>query len=297
MLRRLLRSLPVIAAVLLVAPSRAARAQNELFVTNAGSQSITVFSRTAGGNVAPLRTISGGATGLQNPQGVAVDTVHDEILVANSVGHSITVYSRTASGNAAPLRTISGANTGMSNPRGLALDVANDEILVTNPGNNSVTAYSRTANGNVSPLRTLKGGMTGMNGPQGLALDLVHDEIAVVNKNTSFSIFSVTVYSRTASGNVTPLRTIMGANSGLDQPFAAAVDPIHDELFVTNGVFPAAEKVTVHSRTADGNTPPLRTIVGASTGLSAPEGVVLDLVNDELGVANAGNLSIRFYPR
>ena len=42
----------------------AAEAQEELFVANDTNNSITVYGRTAGGNIAPLRTLSGAATGL-----------------------------------------------------------------------------------------------------------------------------------------------------------------------------------------------------------------------------------------
>ena len=51
---------------------------------------------------------------LDEPIGLAVDTVNNEILVANI--NSIRVYSRDADGNVAPLRTISGASTGLMNP-------------------------------------------------------------------------------------------------------------------------------------------------------------------------------------
>ncbi len=64
---------------------------NEILVANISS--ITVYSLTASGNDAPLRTISGADTGLAQPIGLAVDTVNNEILVANV--NSITVYSRT----------------------------------------------------------------------------------------------------------------------------------------------------------------------------------------------------------
>lgn len=47
-------------------------AQEELFVANTLAQSITVYSRTANGNIAPRRTISGPATGLNNPLGLVV---------------------------------------------------------------------------------------------------------------------------------------------------------------------------------------------------------------------------------
>ena len=43
---------------------------NELYVSNGNS--ITVYSRTADGNIAPVRTITGAATNLNSPVGIAV---------------------------------------------------------------------------------------------------------------------------------------------------------------------------------------------------------------------------------
>ncbi len=45
---------------------------NELYVVNTINNSITVYSRTANGNIAPVRTISGGTTGLNGPAWIAV---------------------------------------------------------------------------------------------------------------------------------------------------------------------------------------------------------------------------------
>src|SRR5687767_12374696 len=93
---------------------RAAWAQAQVFVSNYLGHSVTSYKRTASGNVHPLRIISGPGTGLQNPAGLAVDTVHHELFVANI--SSITVYSLTACGNAVPTRTISGVDTQLAQP-------------------------------------------------------------------------------------------------------------------------------------------------------------------------------------
>jgi len=47
---------------------------NELVVANIGGESITVYSRTASGNTAPLRTLQGAAAELSGPVGVTVTT-------------------------------------------------------------------------------------------------------------------------------------------------------------------------------------------------------------------------------
>src|ERR1019366_862470 len=79
--------------------------------TNTGVDSVTVFAANASGNAIPTTTISGAATGLSNPNGIALDD-KGNIYVTN--GTSVTVYAAGSSGNVAPTATISGANTGFS---------------------------------------------------------------------------------------------------------------------------------------------------------------------------------------
>lgn len=170
---------------------------------------------------------------------------------------------------------------------GLGPDIAQaqDELFVTNQNANSVTVYPRTAFGNTGPIRTLAGVSTGLNGPQGVAQDVVHGELFVVN---TFGL-SVTVYPLTANGNVAPLRTITGFTFS---PVQVAIDIIHDELFVVG-----SSNVNVYSRTASGNAVPLRTLVGSFTLLAQASGPALDLIHDEMVIANAASNSITTFAR
>jgi len=276
----------------LIAGPGTAAAQEELVVAN--ESSVRVYARTAGGNTVPLRILEGSATGLSRPEGVALDLVHDELVVANVNGNSVTVYARTASGNIPPLRTLQGSATGLGAPFGVALDLVHDELVVANWLNNSITAYTRTSNGNIPPLRTVSGAATTLDTPVGVTLDVDHDELVVANFGGSSAVYSVTVYARTASGNMTPLRRLSGATTGLNQPAGVAVDLVHDELVVVNF---GGHSVTIYARTASGNMAPLRTLSGASTGLWGPAGVALDLVHDELLVGNEWGNSVTVYPR
>ena len=258
--------------------------EDELFVANFDANSITVYSRTASGDVAPTGTLAGAATGLSGPIGVVVDTVNDELMVTNLNNNSVTVYSRAARGNTAPIRTLAGGSTSLQLPFGVAVDVVNNEFAVANAS--SITVYSRTASGDTPPTRTLAGAATGLNNPVGLVLDTVNDELLVTNAN------SVTVYSRTASGNTGPARTLAGGATGLNGPFGLAVDLLHDELVVAN-----FDSVTVYSRTASGDVPPIRTLAGGTTGLNGASGLVVDALNDELMVANFDADSVTTYSR
>lgn len=68
-----------------------------------------------------------------------------------------------------------------------------------------------------------------------------------------------------------------------------------DELFVSNS---NSNAITVYVRTANGNAAPIRVLAGAATGLSSPSGIAVDLVNDELYVANKTvPYSVTVYPR
>lgn len=253
----------------------------EVFVANGGSNSITVYSRSANGNTVPLRTIIGAATGLNSPSALVVDSTYNEVFVVNqgAIPPTVTVYSRFANGNVAPVRVLTGAATGLDGPNAVALDLTNNELLVLNNIGLSVTVYQRAAAGNTAPLRTLTGLSTGLSDPRGLAVDTTNNELFVVNNADN----SVTVYNRTAMGNTAPVRTLVGGATAMNTPVAVAVDPLNDELFVSNIV----NLVTVYPRAASGNVAPIRSISGGATQMFGPVGVALDLVSNELFVVNS----------
>ncbi len=271
---------------------------NEVVVTNWGHQfdvppadpSVAVFSRTASGNVAPLRAISGALTGLNNPAHVFVDTANNELYVANQATNTISVFSRTGSGNVAPLRTISGALTGLNVPSGVFVDTVNNEVVVTNWGNHTVTAYSRTASGNVAPLRTLTSDsnvQVGIGNPGAAAVDLTNNEIAVTN---CVSHPRIAFWSRTANGTVAPLRVIQGQSTRISRSFhGIAIDPVNNEVL---GPSTYESAVLVFPRTANGDVAPLRVIQGSLTDIGKPQGLSVDVTNNEIAVANENSPSV-----
>ena len=193
-------------------------------------------------------------------------------VVANSTNNSITVYARTVSGNIAPLRTLAGPGTLLNGPTGLYMDLVHDELLVANYGNNSITVYARTANGDTAPLRVLAGSAPGLSQPLGLVVDQMDDELLVANYGNN----SITVYARTASGDTAPLRTLAGPATLLSGPAGLILDAVRNELVVPN-FKPPMESVTVYLRTVNGDTAPLRTLIGSKvvSGLSQPISVVV----------------------
>jgi DNA-binding beta-propeller fold protein YncE len=149
--------------------------------------SITVYARTATGDVAPLRTIQGSKTGMNWPHGISLDPVSGQIVVANTGDNSILFFDRIASGNVAPLRVIRGPATKLDGPTGVTIDTKRNELWVTNWDNHTAAVFPRTATGNVAPLRPIRGApasaprATGFGNPGDVTFDSKRGEILVPN--------------------------------------------------------------------------------------------------------------------
>ena len=107
-----------------------------IYVANYGSNSVTVYPSRANlpsqpnyPNVTPSATIIGSNTGLNHPQGIAVDSTFGNIYVADWGAAGVTVYpplpslpSQPGYPNVTPSATISGSNTSLTSPYGIAVD-------------------------------------------------------------------------------------------------------------------------------------------------------------------------------
>lgn len=147
---------------------------------------IRVFSRTANGDVEPLRVIQGPKTEISLPMKIHLDTVHNELAVANSGTEAILIFARTAGGDVAPLRRIQGPHTRLKKPSGVFIDSKNDEIWVANSSDHTATVYPRTADGDVAPLRIIRTApddvqVVGIGNPGGIAYDSIRQQILVPN--------------------------------------------------------------------------------------------------------------------
>lgn len=194
-----------------------------------GSYTITVFAAGANGNVSPIRTISGSATLLSCPAGIALDgSTPPNIYVANnscqgsSAGYyAITVYAGGANGNVAPIQTINGSSTGLSFPVGIAVD-GSDNIYVYNWGAAPViTVYAAGANGNAAPTQTIAGSHTTLYHAGGLALDAnggIHAANHSAGGRFSRPAFSIPYFASGANGDVPPAGALQGRVTKLQAP-------------------------------------------------------------------------------
>lgn len=257
---------------------------NLLYVSNTcGNNAIETFPMTATGNVAPMTTIAGANTLLNQPFMLyAFGTT--SIWAGDFSANAMVAFGAMASGNIAPAIDIAGSNLGAWHPAGVVRDSSGTTYVADYYGNRLV-ALAASANGNAAPLRTISGSVTGLDAPFGLTLDPSANLVVAVYGSSKIETFS-----RTGSGNVSPLHTLAGAATLLSHPRSVAFDA-SGNLYVSN---PSANSILVFAPGAAGNTAPIRVISGGSTELSFPSQIALDPRGD-LFVANRSSNTVTVY--
>ena len=213
----------------------------------------------------------------------------DEVFVSNYYGGSIHVYPRATNGDVSPTRSI---HTGLSLPHDVAIDLLHGELFVPNnkpaeqiPAINAYDLDAGSPGAGDAPKRTISGPATLLSRPAALLVDSVHQELYVGNDVDGDG--AILVFPLSADGNVAPSRILQGPPATLRGPIGLALDLVHDELIVVSYKVADEGSITTFTRTAQGNAAPIRTIQGTLTGFNRPQAVVLDLVHDELIVANS----------
>ncbi len=249
----------------------------QIYVANANADSVLVFDPAVGGAQAPLQEITAAVNPIDLASSVAVDVARNELFVASRSLNTIYVFDLGANGPTAPLRTIGGAATTINVPWDLEVDWERDELYVLSKNNSEILVFSTIASGNAVPLRTISTSPLWPTTTVDFDLDLVHDEIVVTDRTPGAA--AIHFLPLLTSGTAAPLRSISGAATGLTDPLAVAVDPVHDEIVVVNNF-----SVRTFARTATGNVAPLRFLSGALTGLSALRGVDVEPFSGEIAV-------------
>lgn len=233
---------------------------------------VEIYGPGANGNVAPYGYISGSATGLSGPAGVAINPLNGNIYVLNNGNYSITIYAPGSTGNVAPIGTISGRRTKiLGGGFGLAFDPSGN-LYVSQDGNDSVTVYAPGATGNAHPIRIISGPRTKLSSPVNLAVDS-NANLYVANQapHTGHVFGSISVFSDGANRNAKPVQYIKGAATKLAAPHAFGIDASGD-LFVANYY---GNSITEYAPGATGNVAPINSIKGGRTGLNYPDAMTL----------------------
>ncbi|MEK6642772.1 MAG: hypothetical protein AABZ08_02595 [Planctomycetota bacterium] len=226
-----------------------------IYVSNFGGKSITVYSLDASGDAAPIRTISGEATGIGGPLGIARDS-EGKLYVCNRSAGTVTVYPLTGNGNITPTRILADAD--MGSPEGIV--IANtDEVFVSNcptlGGLGGTAGVFHFGNDATAPDYKIAGANTGITVPVGLALDEARD-LFVANAFGG----TVALFAPGQTGDQFPTRSfnpggntqsiaygsasiLLGMPSGINTYHSAAsgdtawVGQINDPISYTGGIY------------------------------------------------------------
>ncbi len=292
----------------------------KVVMSDSGLKGLLMYERAAGTGAGvdqvtkPLAELRGSKTDIGFVAGVALDRARKEkYTVNNDGGDKVVVFDYDATGNVTPKRALMVTHQAW----GIALDQKRDEMAVTVEINNWIEFYAREATGKPTPRRFIKGDKTGLADPHGIVIDADHDELVVANHGnwTSLTTFdasgtgtspsstpqggrflppSIRVFAAGASGDVSPVRVIEGARTGLNWPMSISVDTRNDEIAVANS---GDNRVLVFRRSDTGNVAPIRVIGGDKTGLNGPMGVAIDSSNDEIWVTNYSDHSAVVFAR
>jgi len=235
-------------------------------VNNDTAADMVVFKYDARGNVPASRTLRAAPV---STWGVALDLAHDEVAVTVEQTNKVAIYRRLAEADEKPLRIIQGPGTGLADPHGIFVDAQNNEIFVANHDSYHDAQASQEESSSVQDQFA-----------RGIAdLSVPTERLQPRSSNGKFVEPSITVYSRTAENNASPVRVIRGPKTGLSLPMKVFLDMVHNELFVANS---GSNSILVFSRTANGDVAPIRKIEGPATKLKKPVGLFVDTKNDEV---------------
>ena len=127
-----------------------------------------MYGPSANGNVAPIRTITAGTSGLNQPKGLGL-ALSDNLYVASFGSNTVLVYAPGANGAAVPTRTYTGLNQpygiAIRKPAAASLQVPpTTDVYVTNFGNDSISIFDPTVAGS-TPAFVYQGPDTQLSGP------------------------------------------------------------------------------------------------------------------------------------
>jgi sugar lactone lactonase YvrE len=166
----------------------------------ADGDKIEVFAAGSGGDVAPIRVISGPATRFHGAVGLAVDSKGSVYVSDYSqyLSHNdVLIFSPGASGNVSPAHRISGYEGA-----GLAID-RSDRLYLCDPERHAIFVFENASKGAVTPIRSIRGPQSDDYGPRDIAIDDLGN-IFVLDMVSG----AMSVYAPDATGAARPIRVV-----------------------------------------------------------------------------------------
>lgn len=248
-----------IAVLTLLATSAVARAEDlgHIYVLNARANSVEVFSSVRGGNISPIRVISGSRTQISDPVELAVDP-KGTVFVLTRRPASIVEFSPGASGNVVPQTVLTGPHTGLLEPVGLALGYGDAVFLADKMS--GVEIFRSGASGDASPTTTY-GRQYGIGADiSGIGVDLLGQIFYASSESNS-----VTTIQGVAPGYGMLSYKLAGPQSHLNGPKSLSVDG-YGRIYVSN----RDNSVLFFASGARGDIAPTIDIQGKRTLLADP---------------------------
>jgi hypothetical protein len=218
-----------------------------------------------------------------------------DIIVANPGNNTATSYQFSSNGNVAPVATMSSTANKLNGDYGIWFDGDTGDFFIANVTTNTVNRYNvsclNSSGQSGCPDQQLSGGMTGLNAPYaatenyGLMLPQNDEPAYTLDKTTP----SIVAQLENQSGNATPLYSISGPKTGLNDGQGLAVDGNTSSVSINSGAIYAdsysGAKVMMWQPSSWSPTPspgqalnvsPNKTISGTNTGITHPMGLYVD---------------------
>jgi hypothetical protein len=213
---------------------------DEIVAPNPFAEAVLFYRGNANGDEAPVRVIQGPKTLIEENDELAMDSLHGEVYVPTR--EAILVFSRLANGDVAPLRVIAGPKTKINRARGIAVDPVNNIIAIGNRDPQGILIFNRTDQGDVAPRAIISGPKTGIYATKGFTFNAARKELIAtveargvqVTRNLGESFIGIWNY--TDNGDIPPKAAIKGRETMLIAPRGAALDSVHQEIFVIDKV-------------------------------------------------------------
>ena len=235
---------------------------------------LLAFAPGASGNAAPEADITGSNTGLESPEGVAIDS-SGNIWVADPAAEAVYEFAAGANGNVAPIDTLAGPSTGILGVPSVA--VGSDGTVYT-LGFHSIIEFAGGASGNVAPTTVIAGPDTELSAGQ-FGLALAPDGSIVVSGYTDGEIDT---FAAGASGDVAPVSVIKGSATQLVAFVPLAVDQSGNIYTIGSD----RNSIIEFPADANGNIAPSISLTGTASELNVPVDVAIDSADHVWVVGN-----------